>query len=297
MKHWFYDYFNLTKREYNALLALFGLIFLTIVTPYVYEKFFIKEEVITPFEQRSISALTFISEQHGKYPNNNGSNRFTKPQVPLFKFDPNYISVEDWQKLGLSPKQAQSIINYRNRGGKFARVEDLKKMYVISPQLFERLQPFVKLSSDVDNNKPSFEARVYPKKELPIIEVNTADTTSLDRIKGVGTAFARRIVNYRNRLGGFYKKEQLREVYGIDSLKFEEIKGQVSIDVSAMRKININTVDFDGLKNHPYLKYKQINAIIQYRKQHGSFTSIDDLKKILILSPQTIEQLTPYLQF
>ena len=64
-----------------------------------------------------------------------------------------------------------------------------------------------------------------------------------------------------------------------------------------MRKININTVDFGGLKSHPYLKYKQVNAIIAYRKQHGNFTGIADLKKLLILSPQTIEQLTPYLQF
>ncbi len=64
-----------------------------------------------------------------------------------------------------------------------------------------------------------------------------------------------------------------------------------------IRKININTANFDILKNHPYLKYKQINAIIQYRKQHGNYTSVADLKKILILSPQTIEQIAPYLQF
>jgi competence protein ComEA len=297
MKPWLHNYFDLTKREYNALLALFGLIFLTIVTPYLYEKFFIKEAAITPFEQEAIKALTLISEQQDyAYLKKDRGAKSAKPVTSLFKFDLNHIGAEEWQKLGLSLKQAQSIISYRKRGGKFYQVEDLKKMYVISPQLFERLQPYVTLSN-VGHTKPSFEARIYPKKELLIIEINSADTTSLDHIKGIGAAFARRIVNYRNRLGGFYKREQLMEVFGIDSLKFEEIKDQVSIDVSAIRKIDINTVDFDGLKYHPYLKYKQINAIIQYRKQHGRFASIADLKKILILSPQTIEQLTPYLQF
>ena len=130
-----------------------------------------------------------------------------------------------------------------------------------------------------------------------VVEINAADTLELDKIKGVGPAFARRIVKYRERLGGFHSKEQLFEVYGVDTLKYNEIKDQIRINEEGIKKININTADFEALKNHPYLKYKQINAIIQYRKQHGMYSGIADLKKVLILSPQTIEQLTPYLQF
>ncbi|RZL31663.1 MAG: helix-hairpin-helix domain-containing protein, partial [Pedobacter sp.] len=133
--------------------------------------------------------------------------------------------------------------------------------------------------------------------ELAIIDINNADTLQLDEIKGVGAAFARRIANYRNKLGGFYKKEQLLEVFGLDTAKFLEIKDQVKIDASAIKKININTATFDDLKSHPYLKFKQINAIIQYRKQHGNFNKPEDLKNVLILSPQTIQNLTPYLTF
>lgn len=299
MKKWLNNYFSFTKREYNALLALFGLLLLAFVTPYAYDVFFFKEEVSTDFEKNAIYELSLIELKEQDNTSFRRKSDYSAKSNKLFTFDPNQIMIEDWKKLGLSTKQAQSILNYRNKGGKFYNVEDLKRMYAISPQLFERLQPFVSIAlkekSAMDRKK--VERTPYAKRELSIVEINTADTLKLDEIKGIGAAFARRIANYRDRLGGFYKKEQLMEVYGLDSSKFEEIKGQIQIDASVLRKININTADFEAMKNHPYLKYKQINAIVQYRKQHGNYTSIADLKKILILSPQTIDQLAPYLQF
>lgn len=296
MKTLLNKYFGFTKREYNALLALFGLIVVAIVTPYAYELVFVKEEVITDFERNAIQELNLITVKE-QYKNDFRRKRYEAPaKGMLFSFDPNKIDVKSWQKLGLSAKQAQSILNYRNKGGKFYKVDDLKKMYAISPQMFERLQPYVEIGAN-EQREEKFEIKKYPKKELAIIEINGADTIKLDEIKGIGAAFARRIANYRDRLGGFYKKEQLMEVFGLDSIKFEEIKAQVQVDASVIKKIDINLADFEALKKHPYLKYKQINAIIQYRKQHGNYTSIADLKKLLILSPQTIEQLTPYIQF
>lgn len=297
MKKWLNNYFGFTKREYNALLALFGLIVVTMLTPYAYDFFFVREEVTTNFERKAIQELNLITIKE-QYKNDFRRKRNEIPtKASLFKFDPNHIDIEGWQKLGFSVKQAQSILNYRNKGGKFYKVDDLKKMYAISSKMFERLQPYVEIGASVPQHREKPEVKIYPKKELPIIDINAADTIKLDEIKGIGATFARRIVNYRDRLGGFYKKEQLMEVYGVDSVKFEEIKSQILIDASTIKKIAINTADFETLKKHPYLKYKQINAIIEYRKHHGKYTSIADLKKLLILSPQTIEQLTPYLQF
>lgn len=87
------------------------------------------------------------------------------------------------------------------------------------------------------------------------------------------------------------------EVYGLDSLKYNEIKAQIRVNTANLTQININTAEFDDMKNHPYLKFKQINAIIQYRKQHGKFKSIEDLKKVIILTPQISQNITPYLSF
>ncbi|WP_169306906.1 ComEA family DNA-binding protein [Pedobacter polaris] len=306
MKNWLNNYFGFTKREYNGLLALMAILLLISVLPYVYGQYFVKPNFVSLEEQAALKQLVLVNQQQPNYYHQvrseiEGEDSEVKSTTSLFKFDPNKINAEGWQKLGLSVKQAQSILNYRNKGGKFYKAEDLQKMYTITPSKYEALLPYIEIDNAGFANK--FEKKTYPekapyaKKELAVIEINRADTLQLDEIKGVGAAFARRIVKYRDKLGGFYKKEQLMEVYGLDSIKFAEIKGQVKIDESNIKKININTAEFDDLKNHPYLKYKQINAIVQYRKQHGKFNSIDDLKKVVILTPQIIQNLAPYLKF
>lgn len=304
IKTWLNNYFGFTKREQNGLLALMSILLLVSVLPYFYEAYFLKQSFSSDQEQLALNKLVLINQQQPNYYHkvrNDIEDTEAKPIATFFKFDPNTITVEGWQKLGLSVKQAQSIVNYRSKGGKFYKPEDLQKMYTISPEKYKALLPYVAIENTGFTNK--FEKKNYPekapyvKKELAIIEINSADTLQLDEIKGVGAAFARRIANYRNKLGGFYKKEQLLEVYGLDSAKFAEIKDQVKVDATTINRININTAEFDDLKNHPYLKYKQINAIIQYRKQHGKFNSIDDLKKVAILTPQNIQNLAPYLTF
>lgn len=305
MKNWLNNYFSFTKREYNGLLVLMAILLAVSVLPYLYSGFFIRTENNTLVEKNALQKLVFVNQQQT-------ADSYTKIRTQiedneslvrsrLFKFDPNQINVEQWQQLGLSPKQAQSIINYRSKGGRFYKTEDLQKMYTISPKKYQELAPYVSIENSgttypskkqTYSPQPSFE-----KKELVIVEINSADTLQLDEIKGIGAAFARRIVKYRDKLGGFYKKEQLMEVYGLDSVKYNEIKDQIKLNTSIIHKININTATFDDLKNHPYLKYKQINAIIQYRKQHGRYINIEDLKKVIILDPQLIQQLTPYLTF
>ena len=302
MKVWLDNYFGFTKREYNGLLVLTAMLLFVSVLPYVYELIYTSKSTISTNEQTSLNNLVVVNEQQ--------KNNYTKIRAQiedneaitatsLFKFDPNQINQQQWQLLGLSAKQAQSIINYRNKGGKFYKPEDLQKMYTISPAKYKQLVPFIDIQSNANSyNKPAYtEKSAFGKKELIIVEINSADTVQLTEIKGIGPAFAKRIAKYREKLGGFYNKQQLMEVYGLDSLKFNEIKDQIKANTANITQININTADFEELKNHPYLKYKQINAIIQYRKQHGKYNSIEDLKKVIILTPQIIQSIAPYLSF
>ncbi|MCY1524619.1 comEA protein [compost metagenome] len=187
-------------------------------------------------------------------------------------------------------------MNYRSKGGRFYTVTDLKRMYVISPSTYKRLAPYIRLKQQPDAPRQAA-IREPGKKELYLVNINLADTVELDRLKGIGPAFARRIVKYRERLGGFYNKEQLLEVYGMDSLKYTAMKMQLLIDTSAIRKIPLNTVSAEVLTKHPYLTYKLANALIRYREQHGNYRDMADLKKVLILDAKTIERLSPYLAF
>ena len=127
------------------------------------------------------------------------------------------------------------------------------------------------------------------------IELNTADSLALDQVSGIGPAFASRILKYRERLGGFYAIEQLKEVYGVDSAHFAQWLPQLALNTAAIRKIDINTASFEELKRHPYLSYKQINALIQYRKQHGAYANLSDLKTIPLFTDEILRKLAPYI--
>lgn len=139
----------------------------------------------------------------------------------------------------------------------------------------------------------------FHKKVAPgtVIELNSADTTKLTELNGIGSSFARRIISYRDRLGGFYKKEQLKEVFGLDSEKYAGLQLQVSVDPSKISKIHINAVTFEGLSRFPYLSFKQMNAIIQFREQHGEYESMSDLGNVAILDQATLQKIKPYITF
>lgn len=299
MKKWL-DIFAFSRYEFNGLLALVCLIGVIMVVPPVY-RLMKPEPQITDAEKRALLQLAMRErgkKVHGQRYKVTAGRQWQKEKPDLFIFDPNTIGQAEWEKLGLSFKQARTILNYRAKGGRFKKVEDLKKMYTISGQMFERLAPHVRIA----NKAPVIVFKPYPKTndikaEMELIELNGADTTELEKIKGIGRVFANRIVKYRERIGGFCKKEQLMEVFGLDSIKYREIKGQVAVDLVRLRKININTAEFNDLKNHPYIRYKQINALIQYRKQHGNYSNIADLYKVAILNQETIDRLAPYLEF
>jgi DNA uptake protein ComE-like DNA-binding protein len=286
------EYLSISRQEYRGLMVLFILLGLIYAAPYVYERFFfkpleIKIETIQP-------ALTQI-DSYKSTAQDHQEEDFHKPI--LFKFNPNHLPVEDWIKLGLSEKQALSIKKYEAKGGKFYKKEDVKKMYAISPAMYQRLEPYI----DIPENKRAYDFNSdkkasYTKKALVMVDVNDADSLQLLNIKGIGPAFASRIIKYRNRLGGFIRKEQLMEVYGLDSIKYAQIESQVLIDQDKITPININTCEFVDIKRFPYLTYKQMNAIIAYRKQHGNYKAITDLNKIHILNPEIISKIAPYIQ-
>lgn len=151
----------------------------------------------------------------------------------------------------------------------------------------------------IEQEKSSAKGGITYKKAAPgvIIELNTADSAKLTELPGIGPSFARRIISYRDRLGGFIRKEQLKEVFGLDSEKYAGMQAQVSVDASHLKKIHINTVTFEQLSRFPYLSYKQMNAIIRFREQHGEYESPGDLKNIAIMDDATLEKIKPYITF
>jgi len=146
----------------------------------------------------------------------------------------------------------------------------------------------------------NYSAKTYISNKLKpgiTIELNSADSAQLTRLHGIGGSFAIRIIRYRNRIGGFYNKEQLKEVYELDSAKYAGIRDQVTVDPGKVIKVNINTISFASLRQSPYLSYKQASAIIEYRTQHGNYNSIDDIGNVAIVTPDILHKIEPYIKF
>lgn len=129
-----------------------------------------------------------------------------------------------------------------------------------------------------------------------VVELNSADSISLLKLRGIGKVFASRIIKYRDMLGGFTSLEQLKEVYGVDSVLYQNIEAYIIVNPDAIQKININFADAKVMGKHPYLKYDKANAIIYYRKQAGSFENIEDIRNAVFLTDDQYNKLEPYLE-
>lgn len=145
-------------------------------------------------------------------------------------------------------------------------------------------------------SQPDF-AQSRTERKIQTIELNGADTLDLQDLYGIGPYFARGIVKYRNLLGGYVRKEQLLEVYGMNEDRYQSIAQHITIDTANIRKININTADYATLRRHPYIDAYQAKAIIKLRTTGVRFSTPTDLLKVSIIEPETVNKLTPYITF
>lgn len=166
--------------------------------------------------------------------------------VESFHFNPNTVSVEDLCRLGFTVKQAESIDNYRKKGGKFRRKRDFAKSYVVSDSVYERLEPYI---------------------SIPLIDLNQADSAAFDSLPGIGGWFAAKMIEYRETLGGYSCKEQLMDIYRFDQEKFDALSDLVT--VSEPYSYPLWTLPADSLRRHPYIRdYETARSIVLYRENN-----------------------------
>lgn len=217
-------------------------------------------------------------------------------RLSLFNFDPNKTTLQDLHRLGFSEKLAQRITNYSNKGGVFRIKSDLKKIYGMDSSLYKNLYAYILLPEAYDTQKDAL--RIDNKMEFKTVlrfDLNTADTTALKSVNGIGTTLAARIIKYRNRIGGFVSTAQLNEVYGLDSAVIQKllVVGYLKDDFQ-LTKININTATQTELETHPYIGKSKAKAIVAYRFQHGNFKHVDDLRSLHTIS--NVDKIIPYVK-
>ena len=220
-----------------------------------------------------------------------------------FPFDPNTADSTQLLRLGLRPWQVRNIYKYRANGGNYRKPSDFARLYGLTRQQYRSLEPYIRISDDFlpaasqnARKEPSTRDTLLPPlkmKEGECIALNGADTTQLKRVPGIGSYYARRIVNYGERLGGYVSTKQLTEIEGFP----EKAIGFFTISGEHVRKMNLNKLTLSQLRQHPYINFHQAKAISDYRRMHGPLQSLDDLRLLEAFPPEAIERLKPYVEF
>jgi DNA uptake protein ComE-like DNA-binding protein len=234
--------------------------------------------------------------------------------VQLFAFDPNGLPTEQWVQLGLSERQAGAIHKYEEHGGKFRVKADVARMRVVDPELFAQWEPYIQLPDSLPRKTwGNYAGRDHdpldpasrkaggkffaPEDRNTVVELNTADSTALVTVRGIGPSFARAIIRYRDRLGGYVSLDQLNEVYILRDKPdaVERIRPHLSLDPAMVKMIHLNSCTVEDLGPHPYAGWKVANALVSYRKQHGPFPTVDAITNCILVTDSIRDRLAPYL--
>ena len=180
-------------------------------------------------------------------------NKQSTPEKSFYGyFDPNKADISKLTEFGFKNYQSNNLIKYREKGGSFNTPSDLLKIYGIDTTFFLSIKENIRI------DKPK-NGRDSVKITKISVEINSADSTLLLKLNGIGSVFSSRIIKFRELLGGFYSKEQLLEVYNLSEETYENIKDNISVDSTLIRKIRINLADYKELLRHPYLKKEQVS--------------------------------------
>ena len=321
LRYFIKDYFAFNQTETKGFLFLIFLIFVLIVSVFIFDFLPDKQQAKKTIDPKKVEEMMakisvkeadkkskYYDKYESKFEKFDNENHVART-IKLSPFDPNKVSQEQLEELGIAPWMAKRIINYRTKGGQFRKKEDLQRIYDFPVDLYTKLESYITLPAK--DGKP-FPAFTKPEENSAIkiattttetkesfkpttFDLNRVDTNDLKKLKGIGSKLSARIIKYRDNLGGFYTENQVREVFGLDSIVVEEILKYGTIKNPSLKKIKINQVTAEEFK-HYYIRPYIAKSIIAYRQQHGNFTSKKDFEPIKLLDAKTLDKIFPYFE-
>ncbi|WP_157547466.1 ComEA family DNA-binding protein [Hymenobacter sp. DG25A] len=319
-------YFGFSRGETNGFLFLLALMVFWLVLPYLLQPALPEYNATTDKQELDRVAAELTANRQPRFrktwPQRPRYARPTVAQVELTPFNPNTLTAPDWEARGVPGFVATRLVRYRDAVGGFKAKSQIQKAYGLEPAVYARLAPYIQLPDQepprtktawaAHANYPAWKdqpggaiaglptAARYPRKPLHLahFDLNAADTTQLQQIRGVGRRLAARVVGYRERLGGFVREEQVGEIYNLAPDLVDSLRKYTFVKEGYMpASLNINQATLAELRDHPYVGLRLGRVLISYREQHGPFHQPDDLRPIRIMDAATLEKLRPYLRF
>ncbi len=298
---WLKDYLSFSKRERNAFLGLLVIIGVFIFLPDLFSPRR-SAVAIAPGEKKSLAPLKGNDNDEDESWKTPFSPPAGKVQPGMFVFDPNTLDEPGFIELGLPARTARTIINYRNKGGRFRKPADLRKIYSLAKEDADRIIPYARIkaypSDTYNENRGNYE-RVKKRENhytTAPIDINTATIEEWKSLPGIGEVLSARIVKFRQSIGGFASIEQVAKTYGLKDSVFQLIRPYLQLSAPAINRININTARENELMECPAISKDIARAIVICRQQKGPFTNVEDLKKIVFINEEMFHRIAPCLK-
>jgi len=282
IERWIRNNFGFSRSETYGTIILFFFIGIMIISTPLYEMYLVKKGL--PLNVILLDSLVQVNEP--------------QEQDTIFYFDPNTISQEQLQLLGMPQYLAIRFQKFRNAGGRFNKVEDVYGIYGLDSQWVQKVSPYIRFNKSKEFSPKKRSSKRTTQVQSEKKDINLADTTSLKEVRGIGSVLSKRIIKFRDKLGGFVSLDQLSEVYGISPELAEKIKTSFYLEGDFVpKKIEINFCTIENLASHPYLNYKIAEMIINFRDQHYPVKSAVELLPIPQLDSVILKKINPYLSF
>ena len=305
------DFFYFSRGQRIGIIVLIVLIVLALIANYTLKYFFPVTEKdgnaflteVEAFKKSLVSRDSILKEQRQRQYEARYKKYTPFPPYPkkipytLFTFDPNLADSATFVRLGLKPFMASNILKYRDKGGWFKTTADFGKVYGLAPEKYKELEPYIIIHEKKMTRKDSLYLKQKELKRDLVVDLNSADTTLLMQVIGIGRGYANRIVRYRQQTGGFVSVDQLSEIYGMRPENLEKIRPFCKVNTELIHKIKVNVAGVERLKSHPYLNFYQSRAIYELRRRKGKLKNINELKVLPEFNAVSLEKIGPYLSF
>lgn len=282
------EYFSFSRKERRGIWFLFILLLLLMVYRIIEYKFYSKENYLS-YQIIIQDELQKVDKAKQKTAWLSYRKNTTKKRKLYF----NYLQEQDLIDIGISKRDAKILINKRANGLKIFSIDDLDQLKIEDTLVLKTLKERLTFLP----RKKYFQTEIKVNQALSSnvkININEADSNALEQLRGIGMGTAKRIVKYRDRLGGFISLEQIKEIWGMDSAGYEHLLKQVYTD-AAIHKLNINNADVSTLAKHPYIGYSLAKLIVNYRLQHGKYNEPRDLFNIHVMNEKIFSKIEPYI--
>jgi competence protein ComEA len=299
------DYFTFSFKDRVALVILLSVLLSIISVGPLIRKLYVEPvprvdtALLSMMQEFNSDTATLETDQtFAHYGSKDSHYNILPPR--LFYFDPNTTTHSQWKALGLNEKTITTIEHYIAKGGKFRKPDDLQRIYGLYTDQFARLKPYIRIEegnriSVVPKNVQS-QIEVAKAPRVPReIDINEADSISFMSLPGIGNVLANRITHFREKLGGFYSVDQIKETYGLPDSTFQRIKPLLKLGNTSTIRLDINNASLEELKSHPYIRWNIANAIISYRKEHGAFKNVDELRNIMLVTDDIFQKVKNYI--